>query len=256
MVDYDSFDEFRDPETYDLECDEVDEELPLIELWARSAGGDRVLDLACGTGRTALRLARRGFQVTGVDLMPEMVARGREKAATQSLTVEWVVADARTVQLHGQFSSAYMVGNAFQMFYTRADQETLFARVREHLLLEGNFIFETRNPSPRNLSAVWHPEPRTYTTPGGGQLVVTEEPSVYDPLTQIQHRSSRYRWLAPDGRQVETSKHIALRYVFPQEIEALLHYNGFSIRATYGDWQGNPLAADSPEMIFVCQPRG
>jgi hypothetical protein len=48
---------------------------------------------------------------------------------------------------------------------------------------------------------------------------------------------------------------VALRYVFPQEMEALLFYNGFQIRACYGNWQQEPLTAASPAMIYVCQRR-
>jgi ubiquinone/menaquinone biosynthesis C-methylase UbiE len=107
MLDHDNLEEFRDPQTYDLECDDIDEELLLIEQWVQSLGGP-VLDIACGTGRTALRLAARGHQVTGVDLVPEMIALGREKAAAQAVSVEWVVADARTFQLQRQFSCIYL----------------------------------------------------------------------------------------------------------------------------------------------------
>jgi hypothetical protein len=63
----------------------------------------------------------------------------------------WVVADGRTFHLHKQFPFIYMLGNAFQHFLSRADQEALLARVREHLHPEGCFLFGTRNPSPRNL---------------------------------------------------------------------------------------------------------
>ena len=47
----------------------------------------------------------------------------------------------------------------------------------------------------------------------------------------------------------------ALRYVFPQEMEALLHYNGFEIRTCYGSWQQEPLTFTSRSMIYVCQRR-
>ena len=136
----------RDPQTYDLECDAFAEDWPFLEQWARAQGGP-LLDLACGTGRMALRLAAQGYAVTGVDIVPEMIAQARRKAADQALSVEWVVADARTFQLGRQFPGIYMLMNAFQFFLTRADQEALFARVREHLLPEGCFLFETRNPS-------------------------------------------------------------------------------------------------------------
>ena len=54
--------------------------LHVVEQWARSLGGP-LLDLACGTGRMALRMAAQGYQVTGVDIVPEMIAQARQKAA-------------------------------------------------------------------------------------------------------------------------------------------------------------------------------
>jgi hypothetical protein len=46
-----------------------------------------------------------------------------------------------------------------------------------------------------------------------------------------------------------------LRYTFPQELEALLHYNGFTIARRYGDWNGEPLTAASRSIIVVCRKR-
>ena len=253
MIDHDNLEEFRDPQTYDLEDNGYDEDWPLTEQWARSLGGP-LLDLACGTGRMTLRMAEFGYQVTGVDITPEMIGWARQKAAKQGVSIEWVVADARTFHLQKQFSFIYMLENVFQFFLTRADQEALLARVREHLLPEGCFLFETRNPSPRNLLEVRHPEPQKYTTPDGGQLVVTEQQH-YDPMTQIQHNTCPHQWLYPGGQREEKTIHTALRYVFPQEMEALLYYNRLQIRACYGSWQQEPLTATSPSMIYVCQKR-
>lgn len=254
MPEYDSLDEFRDPLTYDIECDEVVEELSLIEREAARMGGP-VLDVACGTGRTALRLAARGYAVTGVDLVPEMVARGREKAATQGVAVEWVVADARSFALGKRFGCTYLVGNAFQFFYTRADQEGLLARVREHQHPGGVFIFDTRNPSPANLSEHRTRLPDHYTLPEGARLAISHEQPIYDPLAQVQHHTAHYIWTRQDEQTTTKIKRTALRYTFPQELEALLHYNGFRLTARYGDWQCAPLAADSPEQVVVCERR-
>ena len=138
--------------------------------------------------------------------------------------------------LQKQFSFIYMLENVFQFFLTREDQEAMLARVREHLLPEGCFLFETRNPSPRNLLEVRRPEPQKYTTPDGGQLVITEQQH-YDPMTQIQHCTSHLTFLHPGGQHVEKTHRTALRYVFPQEMEALLFYNGLQIRSCYGNWQ-------------------
>ena len=186
--------------------------------------------------------------------MPEMIAQARQKAAECSVSIEWVVADARTFHLQKQFPFIYMLENVFQFFLTREDQEAMLARVREHLLPEGCFLFETRNPTPRNLLEVRHPDPPKYTMPDGGQLVTTEEQH-YDPMTQIQHYTRHLTFLHPGGQREEKTLHTALRYVFPQEMEALLFYNGFQIRSYYGNWQQEPLTATSPAMIYVCQRR-
>lgn len=130
----------------------------------------------------------------------------------------------------------------------------MLARVREHLRPEGCLLFDTRNPNPQNLLEVRHPVGKQLTLPDGGQLVITEEQR-YDPMTQLQHYTCHRTFLHPDGQREEKTLRTALRYVYPQELEALLYYNGFQIRTCYGDWQQSPLAATSPEMICVCQRR-
>jgi SAM-dependent methyltransferase len=253
MIDYDYLEDYRDPQTYDLLEGDYDEDYSLTEQLARSLGGP-LLDLACGTGTMAIRMAKLGYEVTGVDIIPEMIAWASQKAAAQGVSVEWVTADARTFDPQKRFRFIYMLGNAFQHFLTRADQEALLARVQEHLLPEGCFLFGTRNPSLRNLFEPRFSEPQKYTLPDGRQLVFTEQPE-YDPITQIQHYTFYNQWLYPDGRHEENTSRTALRYVFPQEMEALLHYSGFQIRACYGDWQQGPLTASSRYMIYMCQKR-
>ncbi|HVU10943.1 MAG TPA: class I SAM-dependent methyltransferase [Phototrophicaceae bacterium] len=253
MIDYDSFEEFRDPQTYDLVCDAFAEDYPIIEQWAQRLGGP-LLDLACGTGRMALHMAALGYSVTGVDIVAEMIAYARQKAMQRSAAIEWVVADARRFQLQRQFPFIFMLMNAFQFLPTRADHEALFARVREHLLPEGQFLFETRNPSLNNLFEVSHAQSEPFIAPDGRQLVITNEKH-YDPLTQIQHCTGHYHWNPASAQSHDKTVRVGLRYVFPQEMEALLYHNGFQIDTVYGDWQGNPLTADSPAMIYVVKKR-
>src|SRR5260221_13928924 len=133
MIDHDNLEEFRDPQTYDLEDEGYEEDYPLTEQWARSLGGP-LLDLACGTGRMTLRMASQGYEVTGVDIMSEMIARARQKAAKQAVSIERVVADAQTFHLQKQCPFIYMLGNVFQFFVRREDQDAVLARVRQHML--------------------------------------------------------------------------------------------------------------------------
>src|SRR5437763_1255862 len=64
-------------------------------------GGRSVLDAGCGTGRVAIELARRGFDVVGVDLDPDMLAVARAKAPE----LDWRLADLATADLGRTFET-------------------------------------------------------------------------------------------------------------------------------------------------------
>ena len=71
--------------------------LPLGPRLVEAAGisrGQRVLDVAAGTGNAAIPAAQRGAHVTASDLTPELLDAGRRRAETQGLELEWVPADA------------------------------------------------------------------------------------------------------------------------------------------------------------------
>jgi cyclopropane fatty-acyl-phospholipid synthase-like methyltransferase len=244
---------YKDAQAYDLEEGDSNPDFPLTAQVAQATGGP-LLDLACGTGTMAIRMAEQGYEVTGVDIIAEMIAWAQQKALKEGVSIDWKVADARTFHLQKRFSFIYMLGNAFQHFLTREDHEALLARVREHLHPQGRFLFGTRNPSPRNLFETRFPEPQKYTMPDGRQYTVTEQQE-YDLITQIQHYTFYEHWLTPEGPQEKQTLRTALRYVFPQEMEALLFYNGLKIVSCYGDWQQEPLTAPSRYMIYVCQKR-
>lgn len=252
--------EYTGAEEYDQENGLDGPEIPFYLALARQTGGP-VLDLACGTGYLTIPLAQEGFAVTGVDLAPEMLAHARKKAG--DLPVRWVLADCRTLDLDQQFRLATMTGNAFQEFRTRADQEGLLGSVRRHLAPDGLFAFETRFPRPsallttEALDGEWSPETpwRTYTNAEGQTVTITTKQR-YDAVRQTAEYIIYHRWRDAAGAEQVKTERAVLRFVYPAEMEALLHYNGFVIRDAYGDWDGRPLASDSPRMIYVCRVRG
>jgi SAM-dependent methyltransferase len=70
------------------------------EPFVKSAGriGGSILDAGCGTGDTALFLADRGHQVTGIDFLDEAIRRAKQKAIERGLSVTFVVKDALTLK--------------------------------------------------------------------------------------------------------------------------------------------------------------
>lgn len=66
-------------------------------------GGERVLDLACGSGRHSLELRRRGFEVVGADISPELIEIAHGEAAAADLEIDFVLADLRDLTYEDEF---------------------------------------------------------------------------------------------------------------------------------------------------------
>lgn len=85
----------------------------------RLTGGERVLDLACGFGRHALELARRGFSVTGVDITPDYIRFAKEQAEKEGLAADFLCADIRELRFYQEFDAVLsMAGGTFWTFST------------------------------------------------------------------------------------------------------------------------------------------
>ena len=260
VLDHTNLEEFSDPLNYDLE-DPSDAGVAFYRRLAQETGGP-VLEIACGTGRVTIPIAQEGIPVTGLDIVAGMIERARSKAV--GLPASWLVGDARTFALAERFRLIFLTGNAFQAFVTNADQEALLQRVQAHLHDQGVFAFETRNPLLPNVEPPAGPfvtlDTDTEEVAGAsfinaeGHEVRVSRTRRYDHVTQIMHLTSHKRW--NDGKQdcIKVAR-TALRYTFPQELAALLHYNGFTITRQYGDWNEEPLSATSPSIISVCRKR-
>jgi SAM-dependent methyltransferase len=104
---------------HDVECGAYEADLPLWESLAERVGGP-VLDLGCGTGRVALHLARRGFEVVGLDSDGELLAVLDERAA--GLSVSTLEADARSFELESPASLILAPTHLLQLLADAADR--------------------------------------------------------------------------------------------------------------------------------------
>jgi SAM-dependent methyltransferase len=257
LIDHNNLEEFSELVNYDME-DTSDTGVAFYAALAQESG-DPVLEIACGTDRPSILIARLGFAVTGLDIVPGMLERARSKAA--SLPTRWVEGDGRTFDLGQQFRLIFLIGNAFQAFLTNADQESLLQRVRTHLRDEGTFAFETRNPLFTNSQGrdgqfvrleTREEEEKDWPSyvDDSGHEVRLSKTRVYDHVAQILHWTTFRRWSESEEEHTKVTR-IALRYTFPQELAALLYFNGFSIERQYGDWNLEPLTAASRSIIVV-----
>ena len=138
--------------TYDRRWDElaaegrnVHGEADFVEALGRGS----VLDAGCGTGRVAAELARRGFEVVGVDLDPSMLAVARDKAPD----LEWVEADLATVDLGRTFDVVVLAGNVM-IFLQPGTEARVVANLARHLRPGGALVAGfSLQPGRLNLAA-------------------------------------------------------------------------------------------------------
>src|SRR4051794_40607959 len=123
-----NLEKYADPEMYDHLYEGYQKDLGTILKWATH--GQPILELACGTGRLTIPMAQRGFQMIGVDLHEGMLARARQKAIEQGVTIEFVQQDCTQLNIHVKSSLAFMTGNSFQHFLTNEAQDALLQSVR------------------------------------------------------------------------------------------------------------------------------
>lgn len=201
--------------------------------------GEPVLELACGSGRITIPLVRKGIDIAGIDCSKDMVKLAKTKA--RSFSERFMVADMRQFDLGKEFSFIFVPAQAFQHLLTRTDVEMCLDRVRRHLASHGAFLVQVFNPSPAILSqssdeAVSMSKPY-YEDKESGERYYASIKMKYDFGSQIL--SSRYFWHT-DSHPKDRVLILEMRQFFPQELDALVEYNGFEIIAKYGDTDKTP----------------
>ena len=252
MLDHSNLEDYNDPIMYDAETHHFEPYGPFYLKLARRYAGP-VLELGCGTGRYTIPLAQAGIDITGLDIVPGMLERARQKAVGLSIT--WVEADMRTFQLDRQFRMIMPTGSAFHHLVTRPDQEAALAQIHQHLDSDGIFVIDNRIPRPNEMVNVAEEQEWHRYTDELGRAIRLSGTDRYDPINQIKHEDAYRRWTDAQGQEITQRARYATRYIFPQEMEALLHYNGFVIEDCYGNTNFGPVTEESETMHYVCRRR-
>ncbi|HET7589834.1 MAG TPA: methyltransferase domain-containing protein [Solirubrobacterales bacterium] len=121
---------------------EIDRALTML----RPEGGERILDLACGSGRHSLELVRRGFSVVGVEIGGELVEIARRDAEAEGLEAEFVQGDLRQLDYEAEFDVVLNLNDgAVGYFETDEENHRTFEVISRALRAGGKNLIQVPN---------------------------------------------------------------------------------------------------------------
>jgi SAM-dependent methyltransferase len=222
--------------------------------------GQRVLEVACGSGRVLVPLVRAGLDVVGIDISPHMLALARGKLDATPLpgSAELIHADMRTFRLDRRdFDLAIVPVKSFAYLTEAADQLRCLESISAHVRPGGVLAMDLMHPLPE-----WTSAPRgsmrddllEHVAEQGFTLSRIESVVSTDLAKQIRVIRSIYETVDDTGKVLDKRfVEWPYRWVHRFEAEHLLHRAGFSVEAVYGGYQGEPFTSESPAMVFIAR---
>jgi ubiquinone/menaquinone biosynthesis C-methylase UbiE len=202
--------------------------------------GMEVLDLACGHGRIANRLAKRGARVTGLDATPLFLDQARRDAMACGVDAVYVEGDMRSLPWEdAQFDRVLSWFTSFG-YFDDDDNRRVVREARRVLRPQGKLLIENNNLAellPRWLPAV--------VVERDGDFSI--DLSTFDPTTG---RATTERVLVRDGRVRRFS--FSVRMFIAVELRNWLLDAGFTT-VDFFDGEGEPLTTESRRMITVAR---
>ena len=252
MTDYDLIAPF-----YDIEHAHFDEDVSLYLNFAELSGGP-LLELACGSGRLLVPLAREGYELTGIDNSKSMLHLAQhaldEAGVAEQCTL--IQENMCTMSLGQKFRMAFIALGSFGHVCTRKEQRQALAVVHDHLTAGGKFILDISNADVRYMEQLsgqvlhhgtWKHEDGTMLS-----HFVSPASSPTQHLLELTHFYEEHG----QGQAVQRTVITTHLYLFEKnEVELLLEEAGFEITDIFGDYEFSPFEHESPRMIFVAQAR-
>ena len=200
----------------------------LIE-W-HGAPGKRLLDIGCGTGKSALGLSQLGFQVTGVDFSESMLDVARTKPGADA--VNFVLADIRELPELGPFDVATTMGEPLIHLSRDSELEDSFRGVARSLEPGGLFIFDLPTAGYADRLSKWR------VIDDGGDVVVLWRGAPRDDGDHAVDVTVDTFTKVDDENWHRTSETLPCYYFSPEQVERALRAAGFKTETVYGLYQG------------------
>ena len=228
--------------------------------------GQGLLEVACGTGRVAIRLAQDGTHTVGLDLSSKMLAVAREKSQDIP-NIRLVQADMCAFDLGETFGLVIIPGHSFMNLNTSQEQVDCLQCIYRHLIPGGRLVIHLDHQSVENFvwlgsivgekGGVFEPAEQFLHARSGRQIRAFRA-WAYEPATQTAICATAWEALGDDGQVVDRwqSKSDRIHCIFPFEMEHLLARVGFCIGGVYGDFYRNPLEDKSSNMIWFAHKPG
>jgi ubiquinone/menaquinone biosynthesis C-methylase UbiE len=225
------------------ECDFIEEEITRDKSL-------KIIDIGCGTGRHAIELAKRGYQVTGIDLSDAQLKRAREKAEEAGVAVDFQKHDARNIPFKGEFDLAIMLcEGGFSLMETDEMNFEILKGATRALKNNGKFIFTTLSA----LFPLLHSVKEFYESAHkeGGSVCKSIS---FDLMTFRDHNRVEFEDDAGNKKALECNE----RCYVPSEITWLLHSLGYKKIEIFGAKLGaysrnDKLTPEDFEMLVIAE---
>jgi len=229
--------------TAELNDETNDDEAEAIAELLQLDQGLRVLDLPCGHGRIARRLAKMGATVTGVDRSELFLEHARADADEHDITVDYQLGDMRTISFDQQFD---VVINWFTSFGYEDDDtlRTMLTRMHRALADGGRLLLETLNLHDCDLRPGVTSQTKELVDEAGTHFLIDR--SSYDP---IDGRLYTRRFITCSGKPTRTIPY-QLRLFTATELTSWLHAAGFVHVQAFGA-DGEVFRTDSARLILI-----
>ncbi|WP_103108679.1 class I SAM-dependent methyltransferase [Brevibacillus reuszeri] len=220
----------RDDSAADGEIANLLERLPI-----KSTG--RVLDLCCGSGRHSRALARRGYDVVGVDLSPVLLQLAEEQNTFPQLS--FARCDMRNIPYKGEFDIVVNLFTSFGYFSSDEENATVIRNMSQALKTQGEVIIDYLNPAYVTANLV------AESTKEVGEMLIKEK-------RWIENGFVKKRIEIHEGANSEPREyHEQVRLFEVEQMISMLEQSGFGQIQVFGNYQFEEYVAnESPRMIF------
>ncbi len=198
---------------------------------------ESILDIACGTGNYSFVLAKRGYQVTGIDSSSAMISKALEKK-TEDSNPKFFAMDMRQMWLDDKYDAAVVLFGGFGYLLTEADIKKFLRSAKKHVATGGLLIYEFWQSYAIREEAM---KPEGYKTwdriedKRKGLVLIRLATSKYDKTTRIDRIGFEFYVLNTRGHAVEdmfSESHELMTHSI-YGMKSLLKENGYSPLAFY-----------------------